>query len=154
MWQIPLARCSSLTVMAVSGSRKDGVQSTSWYLIFLVDSGTCYHFSLIVTYYSVLFLQRWRAEAWICQHYQKRSGTNWRSWIWSCLKVRAWDRDRRKSWRVVVSGKCSYECVPDKNINKHPSRVSGESCRHDSLALLCCPGGWKHWLPFLEISFN
>lgn len=35
-----------------------------------------------------LSVEPWQTAAWICPPCQKRLETNWRSWIWSCLKVK------------------------------------------------------------------
>lgn len=44
-----------------------------------------------------LSAEPWQTAAWICPPCQKRLETNWRSWIWSCLKVKE-GRGRTGCW--------------------------------------------------------
>lgn len=39
-----------------------------------------------------LSAKSWQTAAWICPPCQKRLGTSWRSWTWSCLKVKEVER--------------------------------------------------------------
>lgn len=83
----------SPTVMAVSRSRGDGVNtttSTSWFFFSLLHAGLCLLPSEISqTSHRLLCFQPWPIAALICRLCLKRSGTSWRSWIWSCPRVRS-----------------------------------------------------------------
>lgn len=51
--------------------------------------------------HSCLSAKSWQTAAWICPPCQKRLETSWRSWIWSCLKVKGGEGTHEV---VVVGG--------------------------------------------------
>lgn len=78
------------SVMAVSGSHEDGVNTATsdaapWFGAesFMLSC----HRRKTQTFRRLLRSQRWRTAASICRLCLKRSGTSWQSWIWSCPKV-------------------------------------------------------------------